>query len=232
MLEPDAKSRPGLSLRPRDAATLILYRHRASGIEVLMGERHGSHAFMPNRYVFPGGAVDRDDHRVRCAGALRNDVSARLCRAATPARARALAIAAIRETYEETGLMLGEPDPAPDKPAPKGWEAFFGHGLAPAIGRLDYVARAITPPQRPRRFNARFFMAEADGLSGDIRENGELLDLHWVNVDDARSLEIPLITGIVLGHVKELALAPPPADPTRPVPRYRILYGRRDIGTD
>lgn len=155
---PCSAARMARSVRPRDAATLILVRRSGGAPEVLLGQRHGGHAFMPNRYVFPGGRVDAGDHRVAGATPLRGAVRERLERAATPARAHALGIAAIRETCEETGLMLAAPRPANAAPARRApWTAFAEQGLGPALGALDYLYRAVTPPGRPRRFNARFF---------------------------------------------------------------------------
>ncbi len=191
-------------VRPKDAATLVLYRRAANRVEVLMGERHSRHRFMPNRYVFPGGRVDRADGRVRVGSELDRDVETRLTRACTPARARALAAAAIRETFEETGLILGTRDPKPGARTHPDWAAFFAAGLAPALDKLDYVARAVTPPYRPMRFNARFFIADAEGAEGEIKGSGELLDLHWVEIGKARELLLERITGIMLGHVAEL----------------------------
>ncbi len=218
--------------RPRDAATLVLYRRTGDSFEVLMGERHKGHVFMPNHYVFPGGAVSPNDARVRIATPLADDVAARLGRACTPARARALATAAIRETFEETGLILGRPDPAPGRPVPAEWRDFFASGLAPALDRLDYVARAVTPPFRPRRFNARFFMAEGEALAGSITGDGELINIRWVAVTDARRLEIPLITRVILGHIEDILSYPPQRTADRPVPLYRMLHGRRIIAEE
>jgi len=218
---------PGTAaVRPRDAATLVLYRRRGRGIEVLMGERHGKHRFMPNRYVFPGGRVDATDWRIRAASELTPDVAARLGRSATPARARALAIAAIRETFEECGLLLGAPDPTPDRPVPAGWAAMFDAGFAPALDALDYVARAVTPPYRPMRFDARFFVADARRVAGEISGSGELLDLRWVPIRDARDLPIPRITEMMLGHVADLLRAGRPRAEGRPVPLYHYRHGR------
>src|SRR5216684_3737927 len=92
-------------LRPRDAATLILVRERGRIPEVLMGCRDAKHAFMPNRYVFPGGRVDKADAHVPIATPLDRHVKARLLKAATAQRAQALGVAAVRETFEETGLI-------------------------------------------------------------------------------------------------------------------------------
>jgi 8-oxo-dGTP pyrophosphatase MutT (NUDIX family) len=215
------------SVRPRDAATLILLRHDSGEPEVLLGQRHGGHAFMPNRYVFPGGRVDPHDHLVRGGAPLRAPVRARLERSATPARAHALAVAAIRETYEETGLMLAAPAPDGAKPpanrAP--WNEFAALGLAPALDKLDYLYRAITPPQRPRRFNARFFVADARDTVGELRGSGELLDLRWLGLREAMALPIPQITHMVLEMVGE-RIKQAPDDGDRGVPRFRTVHGR------
>jgi 8-oxo-dGTP pyrophosphatase MutT (NUDIX family) len=221
---PDRKDWPKPALRPRDAATLILYRQNGRAIEVLMGERHGGHAFMPNRYVFPGGRVDPDDWKVRDAGALKPHVAARLAKACPPSRARALAAAAIRETFEETGLIIGKPDPMPDRPVPEGWKHFFATGHAPALDVLDYVLRAVTPPYRPRRFNARFFIADATHAQGQIKGSGELLDLRWLPVEDALKLELPRITEIVLERLAEIVQRYPGQD--HPVALFRYLRGQ------
>ena len=196
---------PGAPIaRPRDAATLIIYRRsRGGGIEVLMGERHAAHRFMPSRYVFPGGRVDARDSRVRIARPLGAATAARLRRKLSPPRARAMAVAAVRETFEETGLIIGAPDPAPDREPPAGWEAFFGAGSAPALDNLEYIARAMTPPIRPVRFNARFFIVESRHVSGEVRGNGELLDLNWFPLREAAGLELARITKRILRHIQE-----------------------------
>jgi 8-oxo-dGTP pyrophosphatase MutT (NUDIX family) len=225
---PPNRPRPsGRRQRPRDAATLVLVRAGAEGPEVLLGQRHADHVFMPSRYVFPGGRVDRLDHRAPAATRLRADVQARLERAASPARAHALAAAAIRETFEETGLMLAEPWPeaAPARLAAP-WDAFAAAGLGPALGALDYVFRAVTPPGRPRRFNARFFLADAGAARGTLRGNGELEDLRWVALDAAIALPLPGVTRLVLAEVARLIAEPPPPEPDRPVPRVRSVRGR------
>ena len=192
---------PGEPLaRPRDAATLIVYRENAGVLEVLMGERHAWHRFMPNRYVFPGGRIDARDSRVRCATPLAPATAARLGRKLRPARARAMAVAAIRETFEETGLIVGARDPLPGRPPPRGWEGFFGAGSAPALGALSYIARAVTPSIRPVRFNARFFVVAHTHVTGEVRESGELLGLKWFTVEQALELELAQITRRVLRH--------------------------------
>jgi 8-oxo-dGTP pyrophosphatase MutT (NUDIX family) len=173
-------------LRPRDAATLILVRERGKIPEVLMGCRAAKSAFMPNRYVFPGGRVE-----------------ARLLKAATALRAQALGVAAVRETFEETGLMLAKPlkNGAPGKDYGEHWKGFLDKGMAPALDCLDLIARAVTPPGRPRRFNARFFMARAEDATGEIRHSSEMGDIRWVRLDEARELPLPTITGLILGEI-------------------------------
>jgi 8-oxo-dGTP pyrophosphatase MutT (NUDIX family) len=216
--------------RPRDAATLILYRKSRLTTEILMGERHGGHSFMPNRYVFPGGRVDPHDWRVRAAAELRRPVADRLLKAATPARARALAAAAVRETFEETGLLVARPDPSPGDAVPANWREFFATGYAPALDVLDYVVRAVTPPYRPKRFNARFFAANAEHAHGDIKGSGELLDLRWIPVAEALKLELPRITGIVLEQIATLIDRRPDED--RPVKVYRQMHGKQTSGEE
>ncbi len=216
------------SIRPRDAATLILVRRSDHGPHVLLGQRHGGHVFMPNRYVFPGGRVDPADHRVAGATPLRDDVRERLERAATPARAHALAVAAIRETFEETGLMIAAPRTAAPRarsPRPP-WDAFAAQGRGPALGALDYLYRAVTPPNRPRRFNARFFLADAADAHGTLASSGELVDLRWVGLQDALGLPLPNVTQLVLKLVAAHLDDPPPPGVPRPVPRFRTVRGR------
>lgn len=166
-----------------------------------MGCRHGKHVFMPNRYVFPGGAVDAGDRFVKPAGELRTPVWEDLAKSCSRSRARALAAAAIRETWEETGLRLARPAPPPPGRIQPDWLGFHEGGLAPALDSLDYVCRAVTPPGRPRRFNARFFLAPADATTGTLGGNGELDDLRWFTIGDALALDVPDITAYVLHNL-------------------------------
>lgn len=196
----------GPAVRPRDAATLIIVRWDGKHPRVLMGKRAASHKFMPNKFVFPGGRVDPGDSRIRPPRDLDPRVRERLCAGCSEARARALGMAAIRETYEETGLILGETDTPVMKSRSPHWREFLQHGINPRLDVLHLVARAITPPYRNRRFDARFFMADADYLQGEVHErpegSGELLELHWVSLEKAIELELPHITRVVLGEVE------------------------------
>jgi 8-oxo-dGTP pyrophosphatase MutT (NUDIX family) len=193
-------------VRPRDAATLVAWRRSRAGIEVLMGRRASRHRFVPGHYVFPGGRVDRRDYGAKVRSRLRGDVQERLCASCRPRLAHALAVAAARETWEETGLALGE-------------------ATAPDLAALDYVLRAITPAQSPIRFHARFFAVEAERLSGKLEGNGELLDLAWRPVAECLRLPIVDVTEFLL---RRLLAGPPAAAPG--VSLFSFRSGRVLVG--
>jgi len=164
------------SATPRDAASLLVYRRRGRGVEVLMGRRRREARFTPGVYVFPGGRVEPDDRRARPASALPFGEWGAF---RSPAHARAVAMAAVRETAEETGLVLGVPGDV--GAGAGGWDIFRALGVAPPLDRLRYVGRAITPAYSPWRYHARFFMVDARHLDGELGGDGELLDLRWVD---------------------------------------------------
>ncbi|OYX42265.1 MAG: DNA mismatch repair protein MutT [Rhodobacterales bacterium 32-67-9] len=204
----------------RDAATILLVRHDAGAPAILMGQRGAGAAFMPNKYVFPGGAIDPCDAEVPLAAPLAPDCVRRLGNAAASGLAPALAAGAIRELWEETGLLLGAPGAWP-VPVPEAWRDFAATGHRPTAAPLAFVFRAITPPGRPRRFDARFFLADAADLSGDpddfSRASDELSHLHWVPMAEARRLNLPFITEVVLGEVAALMAR---GEPPGPVPFF------------
>lgn len=192
------------SPRPRDAATLILVRRDQAQPRVLMGKRSGRHDFMPDKYVFPGGRVDPHDGRAHSYRELPANEEARL-RFQSKRIPRAFALTAIRETFEETGLLLGQSAEMPTK-APAGWEPLYAMDIAPNLEHLRFIGRAVTPPYRPKRFDARFFMAEAEKVLIDDRpplDGAELHDLQWVTLDDAMALDLPNVTRFMLGEIKE-----------------------------
>lgn len=213
------------AVRPWDAATIIIWRKRGRTIEVLMGERHRAHKFLPQRYVFPGGRVDTNDARVRSGSDLTRAVSTQLGRTTRNGRARSIGIAAIRETFEETGLIIGAADPLPHRPPPKGWETFFEAGYAPALDRLHYIARAITPVFRPMRFDARFFMVEAGDVVGDLQGSGELENLEWIPIRETRNFELALVTQNILNYAEGLIKDPPRQTPGRKIPFFKHYGG-------
>ena len=186
----------------RDAATVVLLRDRIGGPRVLMGQRGAGAAFMPMKFVFPGGAVDPVDAGVPLARPLPPPAAERLAEESAIAP-EALAAAAIRELWEETGQILGRPGSWDD--APRGWRGFAATGHLPDPGALDFIFRAITPEGRPRRFDARFFLAEAEALASDPDDFGraedELAHLQWVPLAKARSFDLPFITEVVLAEI-------------------------------
>lgn len=186
----------------RDAATVIVLRREGpGGAAVLMGRRGAGAAFMPSKFVFPGGAVDPGDAAVPVA--LHPGTAERLAQEAEAGLAPALAAAAIRELWEETGLRLACPGPWPEAPAP--WAGFAEGGQRPAGEALTFVFRAVTPPGRPRRFDARFFLVPAEALTGDAEgfdgASGELARLCWVPLAEARALDLPFVTELVLAEL-------------------------------
>ncbi len=211
-------------VKPRDAATLIIINRTGPQPQVLMGRRHGGHNFMPGKWVFPGGRIDRSDFTAPFATDLRPEVAARLCKTTTPARARALALAAVRETFEEVGLLLAER--APSRPGTGPWREFLAHGALPDLAALSFVARAVTPAVSPKRFDARFFMAEADRLISLERQAdcGELDEIAWVELEEALRLDLPSVTRFVLREIP-LRLE----DPSRPAPSLRFVRGRQQL---
>ncbi|MSP83696.1 MAG: NUDIX domain-containing protein [Alphaproteobacteria bacterium] len=197
---------PLTPVRPRDAASVVLVRGRGDAAEVLMGRRRSKAAFLPDIYVFPGGRVDTADIAAGRSLPVPTDLIDRLTRRCRTRSAMALAIAALRETYEETGLLLADPELEPldhTHAASPLWQAYAEAMAAPALGRLRYVARAITPTSSPRRFNTRFFMIDADYARGTLLTESELLDLHWVRLTDAKAkLNVVDVTEFVLGTVR------------------------------
>lgn len=207
---PETKS-PKL-LRPRDAATLIIIRtdNGNQQPQVLMGKRHEAHKFMPNKFVFPGGRVDRCDSRIKPADDLHPAVAEKLMTQmrgkASIGRARGLAMAAVRETFEETGLVIGTPNAGTNATRSPAWLTFQSTGFAPSLASLRFFARAITPPGRPRRFDTRFFVTEASSVANlDAPakiETDELLDPYWFTFEQTRELDLPWITGEILRRLK------------------------------
>ncbi len=192
------------AIRPKDAATLILVRRDAARPRVLMGQRSRGHVFMPDKWVFPGGRVDRADTLAPAACELLPDVEARLAEGNVRRHARAFALAAVRETFEETGLVVGRPGALSGR-VPAAWAEYASHGAAADLSRFEFLGRAITPPRRPRRFDARFFFAAAEEVLLDDRPHAsgeELLHVEWFDLDEAEALDLPMVTRFVIGQVR------------------------------
>ncbi|MBD0416339.1 NUDIX hydrolase [Oryzicola mucosus] len=225
----DFALKKGKALRPRDAATLILLdRHADGDVRVLMGKRHERHAFMPGRFVFPGGRTDPADSRIAVVKGLdpADELKLRTGRT-TAARARAIALSAIRETYEEAGLLIGERgDFVAGRPD---WQGFADHGVRPSLAGLRVVARAITPPGRVRRYDTWFFTAWRSSVALELPEGGptdELEECAWLTFDQAVEQDLPQITKTVLSDLRSrLETDSELADPVQ-VPFYRMLNNR------
>jgi 8-oxo-dGTP pyrophosphatase MutT (NUDIX family) len=209
----EARLRKWPNVRPRDAATLILLDHSGASPRVLLGRRHAGHKFMPGKFVFPGGRIEACDRRMSVVGALdavvEDKLNARTKRPSS-AFARALALAAIRETFEETGLALGVTDyGAPPNPPEGAWARFAHTGVFPTLDGFDFIARAITPPRRPKRFDTRFFVADAALIAHRtpdiVHSEAELVELVWTPLEEATTLDMPIITRVVLAELAAAA---------------------------
>lgn len=230
------------AVRPiRDAASVVAVRRDGGEPRVLMGRRGQGAAFMPSKVVFPGGAVDPADRAV--AEALRPPaaLAERLGRdreadAGQPGGdaelGRALVVAALRELWEETGVALRATGSAPAAAGalPDPWPAYLAqHGLPP-LEAFRFIFRAVTPPGRPRRFDARFLMIDAAMLADPddfAAADGELSDLGWRTIAEALSEDLPFVTALVLAEIEALLTADP-AGASRPAPFFRH-DGRRSF---
>ncbi|MFC3000552.1 NUDIX hydrolase [Falsiroseomonas tokyonensis] len=194
---------------PRHAASLIVWRQGSGEPEILMGMRHAKHKFMPSILVFPGGRVDRADHGVKALSEMKPETFGLLAHRAKPSLARALGVAAARELYEETGLLLGE---------------MKGQRLLADLAPLDYLCRAVTPTTRSMRFNARFLIAPAEAVRGEIGGSGELEGLDWYPLSQARAAKLADITAKILTEFAEWLEVPAEKRAERP----RIVFRGQD----
>jgi 8-oxo-dGTP pyrophosphatase MutT (NUDIX family) len=191
------------------------------------------HAFMPGKFVFPGGRTDPYDSRVPVAAELDPREESKLRGPRTSrARARAIAMSAVRETYEEAGLLIGRKGEFTTSRAD--WQGFADNGVCPALDALRFVARAITPPGRVRRFDTRFLAAFREDVAIELPEGGptnELEEIMWLPLAEAREADIPSITRTVLGDLEARLAADPALRPGAPVPFYYLRHNRfqRDL---
>lgn len=196
--------------RPKSASTLVIIDRSGSAPKVLMGKRHEGHKFMPGKFVFPGGRIEADDRRMPALGALPLSVERALAARTTrpsPGRGRALALTAIRETFEETGLMIGRRSEAmPAGPTEGVWKPFFEKGVLPDLKAIRFIGRAITPPRRPKRFDTRFFAIDREEIvleePGFVGPTKELVEMVWVDLARARELDLPPITVVMLEELE------------------------------
>jgi 8-oxo-dGTP pyrophosphatase MutT (NUDIX family) len=218
--------------RPKDAATLILVDRSSAIPKVLVGKRHDKVVFMPGKFVFPGGRVDKSDNRVPVAAPITQALETNLLKGSpkiTASRARSLAVAAIREACEETGLCLGRKSDGTTPKLEGPWKPFTDAGLLPDPSGLFLIARAITPPGRVRRFDTRFFTADASAIThrveGVIHPDAELVELVWVELGSQPLADLHPMTKNVLGELhKRLATGPLSHD--APVPFFHFYGGK------
>lgn len=190
---------------PRDAATIMLIDRSGPKAKVLLGRRHHGHKFMPGKFVFPGGRIEALDRTMSAISELHPDTQAKLLERVdnqSPDMARGFALAAVRELAEETGLLLGaKGDDAPAAPG-EIWEEFAKAKVHPDLGQIHFIARAITPPKRPKRFDTRFFTADATGIAhkieGVVGPDSELVELVWMPIEEAATVDMPTITSVIL----------------------------------
>ncbi|CCE04547.1 putative NUDIX hydrolase [Bradyrhizobium sp. STM 3843] len=223
--------------KPRDAATLILIDRSGTVPKVLVGKRHDKVVFMPGKFVFPGGRVEKTDHRIPVAAPMPEALEANLFKGrpqTSASRAKSLAIAAIREACEETGLCLGRKIEGKVSNLDGPWSPFSAAGLLPDPSSLFLIARAITPPGRIKRFDTRFFTADASAIThrveGVVHPDAELVELVWVELGSKPLADLHPMTRNVLNELdKRLATGPLQHD--APVPFFHFYGGRmhRDV---
>jgi len=227
---PPAPAKP-FTGRPLLAATLIVVDTNASEPRILMGRRRPDAIFLPDKMVFPGGRVEASDGDLELAGAFSAHDQGRLLRGVrhpdAERNARAFVTAAVRETFEETGYLVAVNGVAQSDVA-QDWPALVRAGIRPDRSRLRFVARAITPPGRPRRYDTRFFMATADAVRMIApRTDGELSEIGWFGFDAVSAHDLPSITRMVLSDLKAALNAGP--EPEIPFYYWRSGAFRRAV---
>jgi 8-oxo-dGTP pyrophosphatase MutT (NUDIX family) len=209
---------------------LIVLKSDGDAVRVLMGRRSARHTFHPDKVVFPGGRVDASDSRAPAADALHPAVDAKLqIGLRNPSRSRSFAMAAIRETYEEVGILIGVPGkPENGRGAHANWAPFLAEGILPSLAPLRFIARAITPPGGNRRYDCRFFAVNADAIAAQVpvAEN-ELVSPVWLTFDEARLQPLPRITRIVLDYLEQRLVRDPELSPDGAAPFHFVRRGRR-----
>ncbi|HUS96736.1 MAG TPA: NUDIX hydrolase [Hyphomicrobiaceae bacterium] len=227
---PGAGSPPPAAGKPRDAATLIIVDTTLPVPRMLMGRRRPDLVFMPGKFVFPGGRVDTADKDMVSADELDageiQKLLAEMKGHPSAARARSLALAAVREAYEETGIIVGSAASGIAAPEHACWQSFAARSYLPRIAPLAFFARAITPPGRPRRFDTRFFCLPADAIAEDTGVvDDELSEIGWYTSDDTRGMDLPPITRVVIEDLADRLRSGPLGPAPVPVPFYHQRHG-------
>jgi 8-oxo-dGTP pyrophosphatase MutT (NUDIX family) len=209
-------------LKPKDAAALVLIDDSGPAPCVLLGKRRADLKFMPNQFVFPGGRRETSDGFTPIASELADHDSRLIIAGCGPTgttrRAKALAVAALREFYEETGFVIGKP--SAQYPA---WADFTANQLAPDIGAMRYLARAITPPGRTRRFDTRFFIAKYSAVALEVQPpDAEFSEIRWATFAETVNLDLPGITRTILAEVDRRLKADPDLVSNHAIPEFRM----------
>ncbi|WP_051279177.1 NUDIX hydrolase [Hellea balneolensis] len=199
--------------RPKIASTIVLTHGPKENPRILMGQRSSKHDFMPSVYVFPGGRVDRGDSYIDYEDDLSPRTQAIMEAAYSPRKARAVVLASVRETYEETSLLLGKPSQVIRNHRDPSWDAFREAGLKPSLDGIEVFGRAITPPHRHKRFDAWFFLKALDTPDlPKIEDSAELLNVGWFTFDEIWKLELQRATQMMLKVLQQfMAYDRPPA---------------------
>jgi 8-oxo-dGTP pyrophosphatase MutT (NUDIX family) len=201
------------NVRPRDAATLLVMDTTGGEPKLLMGQRHHGLKFMPGKFVFPGGRVEPQDYLATIGCRMHGAMCAKLLRHVTgtphPQRAYAMIHAALRETQEETGIVIGTGAKLGEAAKPPEFDGF------------SLLARAITPAGRPRRFDTRFFVVNADQITDHTAIlDGEFIAVEWFSLTEARNQDLPSITRIVLDDLERRISENTVCAPDAAVPFY------------
>lgn len=227
---------PDPNMRPKDAATMIIVDTTHGEPRMLFGKRRMDQKFMPGKFVFPGGRLDPEDGKLPLVDDFVPSELRKLLKemrgGASERRARALALAAVRETFEESGLLIGAKGELPEGHSLSKWRTFLSHGVVPLLAPMTLLARAITPPGRTRRFDTRFFCVPASAIVARVEaRDGEFDELHWLSFEEAKGFDLPNITRAILGDLQDRLNAGPLEPSTAPFPFYYMKNGtfRRDM---
>jgi len=200
------------AVKPKRAATIVLMQGPKENPKILMGQRGKGHDFMPSVYVFPGGRVDRTDSYAPYAGDISPRTERILEAAYAPRQARALLLTAIRETYEETSLILGRKEHTTRNMKDQSWQDFLDSGHLPDLSGIEVFGRAITPPHRHKRFDTWFFIKHLGDDVANTADSAELLNVNWFTFSEIEKLKTHRATEMMLQVLKQYLRydTPPP----------------------